>query len=198
MTGPGTAAARLEARITARRRRLRRVLRRLPRRANVSRYPMLRHFAGVARRRPYLWSYQPRALIAAVYAGCMISFLPLVGVTLLLALAGAILVRGNLTVTVALQFLSNPLTSGPIFVATYLLGDTLLAATHLRPSEPATAVPLALVLGGLILGFVVAVGLHILVRRLARRDQRERAELADLKSSQALHADPGFNFQACP
>lgn len=158
---------------------------------------MLRHFAGVARRRPYLWSYQPRAIIAALYAGSMISFLPLVGITLLLALAAAILVRANLTLTVALQFLSNPLTSGPIFVATYLLGDAVLAATHLRPAQPATAITLALVLGGLLLGAVVAASLHVLLRRLALRDRRERAELAALRSRQSLTADPSFKFSAC-
>lgn len=196
MTEHRDAATRLEARIAARRRRLRRVLRRLPRRANVGRYPMLRHFAQAARRRPYLWSYRPRAITAALYAGCLISFLPLVGITLLLALAAAILVRGNLTLTVALQFLSNPLTSGPIFVATYLLGDGLLAAAQLRPAEPAAAITLALVLGGLVLGVLVAGALHVFVRHLHRRDQAERAQLAALRAVPATHPDPSFRFPA--
>jgi hypothetical protein len=39
--------------------RIRRLLKPLPRRANLSKYPVIRWFADAARRRPWLWSFKP-------------------------------------------------------------------------------------------------------------------------------------------
>lgn len=167
----------LLARARNRRRRLRRVLRRLPRRSNVAQYPVLRHFAAAARRRPYLWSYRPGPVTTAIYAGSIISFLPLVGVTLLLSLAAAMIFRANLTITVALQFVTNPLTSGPLFAGTYFLGDWVLRATGAPALDPFQAVPLSMTVGGVLAGTVFAIALDVALRHMRRKALTDRVSL---------------------
>lgn len=185
--------ARLIGRAVARRRRVRRILRHLPRRTNIHRYPVLRHFASAAATRPYLWSYRPGPVTVALYAGSVISFLPLVGITLFLSLAAAILFRANLTVTVALQFVSNPLTSGPLFAGTYLLGDWVLGQLGIVALEPVQAVTFSLVLGGVVAGLVFAAGLDLTLRLLRRRAQRERA-LLRVPPTSPRAPDPSLRF----
>jgi uncharacterized protein (DUF2062 family) len=116
----------LHRRWLARRRRLRRWLRPLPRRANVARYPVIKWFADAARRRPYLWSFKRPQVLASLYAGSVLALMPVYGLQVVIGLALAILLRGNLTVMVALQMITNPLTLGPIYYGTHSLGAWLL------------------------------------------------------------------------
>jgi uncharacterized protein (DUF2062 family) len=108
-------------------RRVKRWLRPLPRRANIHRYPGLKWFAESARKRAYIWSFRLQHLVPAIYAGCILAFLPLFGIQLPLALLLAILLRANLPVLAGLQFISNPVTILPIYFSAYQIGRIFLS-----------------------------------------------------------------------
>ncbi len=143
-------------------RRVRRFLKPLPRRANVGKYPVIKWFAEAARKRPFLWSFKKSHVIAAFYAGSIVAFLPLYGLQLLVAFWAALFARANLAVTVALQFITNPLTLGPVYYLTYKIGMWVIDVTGLMhgPSHMGTRIN-ALFIGGIVLGIVVAVVLDI-------------------------------------
>jgi uncharacterized protein (DUF2062 family) len=108
--------------------RVKRLLRVMPRRRNVHRYPVLRWFAKAARKRLYLWSFRVFRVIPALYAGCILAFLPLFGIQLPLALALAFLLRCNLPILVSLQFITNPFTIAPLYFTAYQVGQVSLQA----------------------------------------------------------------------
>ena len=106
--------------------RVKRLLRWLPRRTNIHRYPVLKWFTARIRKRSYLWSFRCRQAIPAIYAGTILSLLPLLGFQLMLALVLALLLRANLPILFGLQFISNPLTVLPICYAGYNIGRLCL------------------------------------------------------------------------
>ena len=115
-------------------RRVKRLLRPLPRRSNVHRYPILKLFAGAAKKRLYLWSFRIVNVVPAIYAGAILTFLPLYGIQLPLALLLAVLCKANLPIIVALQMFSNPLTVLPIWFTCYQIGQLFLGVIgiHVR------------------------------------------------------------------
>lgn len=143
-----------------RRKRIRTWLKPLPRRANVHRYPLLNRFAAFAKRRPYLWSFKNAPVVRAIYLGSLLAFLPSYGVQILLGFVAAWFGRANLTLVVALQMITNPLTAGPIYLATYALGEKIIRILHLPARHAVLDGALALVLGGLLLGLFTALLLH--------------------------------------
>jgi uncharacterized protein (DUF2062 family) len=165
----------------ARRRRIRGWLRPLPRRANVDRYPIIKWFADAARKRPYLWSFKRQHVVASLYAGSVLALLPVYGLQVVIGLALAILVRGNLTVMIALQMITNPLTLGPIYLATHELGQKLIDVSGLGagPSDVGTHIN-ALVVGGVVAGLALALVLDLSWRLLAWEARRFRAQLRAL------------------
>lgn len=143
-----------------RRRRVRALLKPLPRKANVRRYPVLKRFAGFAHRRPYLWSFKNAPVLRAIYMGSLLAYLPSYGAQILIAFAAAFLGRANLTVLVGLQMIVNPLSIGPVYLATYTLGNWLIKLMHVQARHAVLDGALALTLGGLALGLVTALLLH--------------------------------------
>lgn len=171
----------------ARIRRLRRWLRLLPRRSTLERYPVIRWFAHVARRRPHLWSLRTRPLRRAIYAGAVIAFLPIYGLQLLVAFWAAVLLRANLALTCGLQLVTNPVTAGPLYYATYRVGIWIIQTVDLGEGRSPMGTRFnALVLGGIVVGLAAALVLDLLYRftlweagRLRERHRRTREE-ADL------------------
>lgn len=108
-------------------RRVKRWLRLLPRRSNIHRYPILRLFADSARRRIYLWSFRTENAAPAIYAGCILTLLPLYGIQIPLAFLLALLLRANLPILAGLQVVSNPITVLPIWYAAYQIGRNFLS-----------------------------------------------------------------------
>jgi len=111
-------------------RRIRRVkwwLRPLPRRANIHRYPVLRLFADAARKRIYLWSFRVENAVPAIYAGCILTLMPIYGIQIPLSFLLAILLRANLPILAGLQVISNPITVIPIWFAAYQIGRHTLS-----------------------------------------------------------------------
>lgn len=166
----------------ARRRRLRRWLRPLPRRANVARYPVIKWFAEAARRRPYLWSFKRPQVLASLYVGSVLALLPVYGLQVLIGLVLAVLIRGNLTVMIALQMITNPLTLAPIYVGTHQLGSWLIGWSGYGGGASQVGSYInALVVGGVVGGLALAVTLDLGWRLLAWEARRFRSQL------QALH-----------
>jgi len=116
-------------------RHLRRVkwwLRMLPRRATLHRYPILKFFARSARKRPFLWSFRVEHAIPAIYAGFILTLMPLYGIQILLALIFAVLLRANLPILVGLQVVSNPITVFPIWFSAYQMGRLFLGVAGIE------------------------------------------------------------------
>ena len=107
-------------------RRLKKFLRPLPRRSNVHRYPVLKWFAETAYEKSYLWSFKGKPVQAALFWGIWVSMLPIVGIQMVVVFFISLVVRANLPLIVALQWISNPLTMGPIYFADYKIGMILL------------------------------------------------------------------------
>lgn len=167
-----------------RRRRLRKLLRPLPRRANVRRYPVIKWFAEHAKRRPYLWSFKRAHVIPALYFGAVLALLPLYGLQAGLAFAAALLVRGNLTVMVGLQFITNPLTIGPIYYFTYRVGMWLIATTGLGEGMAGWGTRVnALFLGGIVVGLAVALMVDLVWRFASWEAKQFRHRLARLRAA---------------
>lgn len=110
-------------------RRIRRVkkwLRPLPRRATIHRYPILKFFADSARKRIYLWSFRVEHVVPTIYAGCILTLMPLYGFQIVGALLLALWLRANLPILVGLQVVSNPITVFPIWFSAYQIGRIFL------------------------------------------------------------------------
>jgi len=143
-----------------RRKRVRAALKPLPRKANVRRYPVVKWFANFVHKRPELWSFKNAPVVRAIYIGSLLAYLPSYGAQVLIAVVAAFLGRANLTVTVGLQMITNPLSMGPIYLAAYNLGTWLIKLLHIKARHAVFDGALALVLGGLLLGLITALLLH--------------------------------------
>lgn len=82
-------------------------------------------FFGTLLHDPNLWHLNRRSASGAFAVGLFTAFVP-VPFQMLLAAAGAIAFRVNLPLSVALVWLTNPLTMAPMFYSTYRLGAWLL------------------------------------------------------------------------
>ena len=90
-------------------RRLKKIMRPLPRRSNIHRYPVLKWFSNIAYQRSYLWSFRSREMIWALFIGMWVAMLPIVSIQMIVVFLIALIIRANLPVIVALQWISNPL-----------------------------------------------------------------------------------------
>ncbi len=97
-------------------------MRPLPRRSNIHKYPILKWFSETAYKRSYLWSFRGRNIVPALFWGVWIAMLPVVGLQMLVVFFLAMVVRANLPIIIALQWISNPFSMGPIYFADYQIG----------------------------------------------------------------------------
>ncbi len=74
---------------------------------------------------PRLWHLNRGSLTRAVYIGVLCAFFPLPG-QMPLALIGALIFRANVPMSVALTWITNPLTTIPVFWFAYSVGAMLL------------------------------------------------------------------------
>lgn len=137
----------------------------------------------------------PHAVAAGVAAGAFTSFTPFMGLHFLLAFVFAWVVRGNLLASALGTFVGNPLTFPVIWAATYNTGQFLLHNAETTEKAPelteamtnvmgaafdfdGTATLAALndiwepilfpmLVGGMIVGTLVAVPLYLITRRTA-------------------------------
>ena len=106
-------------------RRLKKWMRPLPRRSNIHRYPVLKWFSKFAYDRSYLWSFRSRTIVPALFWGVWIAMLPIVGLQMLVVFFLAMLVRANLPIIIALQWI-YPFSMGPI-CCSYQIGMIFFA-----------------------------------------------------------------------
>lgn len=142
---------------------------------------------------PELWHLHRRSVDGAFFIGLFCAWLPIPFQTVVAAVA-AMLTRRNLPVSVALVFVTNPFTMGPMFYFAYKLGAWLLnveVATDqfewswMWFTEQLTAIWWPFLLGCLICGWVSGLtglvfarmmwNLHIIRRWRARRKRRAEA-----------------------
>ncbi len=74
---------------------------------------------------PRLWHFNRHSLNKAVYIGVLSAFFPLPG-QMLLALIGALIFRANVPMALGLTWITNPVTTLPIFYAGYYIGAKIL------------------------------------------------------------------------
>ncbi len=185
-----------------RRRRMKKFLRPLPRRANIHRYPILKYFAATARKRDYLWSWHPRHIVRAIYLGWIIALIPIYGFQMVVAFIASLYFRANCLIAMALQWITNPFTIGPILVGQYLLGDyvfthffgvtpidnsfvgifrtsdfyaALDALKEFMSADKVFHIASATLFGGFLIAMTGAVLTHILYRLLESRNRRLEA-----------------------
>ena len=74
---------------------------------------------------PRLWQFNRHSLNKAVYIGVLSAFFPLPG-QMLLALIGSLIFRANVPMALGLTWITNPLTTLPVFYASYYVGAKIL------------------------------------------------------------------------
>ena len=74
---------------------------------------------------PRLWHFNRHSLNKAVYIGVLSAFFPLPG-QMLLALIGALIFRANVPMALGLTWITNPLTTLPVFYAGYYIGAKII------------------------------------------------------------------------
>ena len=99
----------------------------LPHRNSVKNQKCLQMF-GTLLHSPNLWHLNRRSVAGAFAVGLFVAFVPL-PIQMILAAGGAILFSVNLPLSVALVWITNPLTIPPMFYGAYLVGDWLLGGT---------------------------------------------------------------------
>ncbi len=99
----------------------------LPDHATLKEHKSLRVF-GQLILEPNLWHLNKRSVSGAFSVGLFCAFIP-VPFQMLLAAGGALLFRVNLPVSVALVWITNPITMPPIFYFAYVTGAWVLGLT---------------------------------------------------------------------
>ncbi|HSG90689.1 MAG TPA: DUF2062 domain-containing protein [Pseudomonadales bacterium] len=137
---------------------------------------------------PDLWHLNRRSVSTAFAVGLFLGFFPVPG-QMVIAAAAALWLRCNLPLSVALVWISNPVTIPPLFFFAYKLGAWVLQVppevTHLPLSwdwllARAEAIWAPLLVGSLICGLVAALigftTVHVLWRwHVVQRWERRRA-----------------------
>ena len=107
--------------------------RHLPSAADVRNHWLMRRL-GDRLHHPRLWRLNRRSVAGATGVGLFVAFLP-IPFQMVLAALGAVWLRVNLPLAVALIFVTNPLTMGPAFYLCYKVGAWLLGASTLQTGK---------------------------------------------------------------
>jgi uncharacterized protein (DUF2062 family) len=83
---------------------------------------------------PRLWHLNRRSVAGATGVGLFVAFVPL-PFQMVMATLGALWLRVNLPLSVALIFITNPLTIGPAFYFCYKVGTWLLGEPALQTAK---------------------------------------------------------------
>ena len=147
----------------------------LPDTDTMRRHRHLRHF-GERLRNHSLWHLNRRSVSGGVAVGLFVAMLPL-PFLMVIAAGIAILATVNLPISVAMVWITNPLTMGPLFYFNYRVGAFLLGERPTNEHFRGSAMDMIgsmlhiwqpLLLGGVVVGLVAALLGWILVRLLWR------------------------------
>lgn len=181
----------------------------LPSPAELRKNPALRPVSGYLQD-PAIWHLHRRSVSGAAFIGMFCAFLP-VPFQMLIAAALAIVSRRNLPISVALVWISNPVTIPPMFYFAYKLGAWLLDMQIETESidlslswlaDNLSTIGIPLIFGSLVCGWVCGITAFVIVRvswrlnvlqrlrdrREKRRAARERRR-AEKQSAKAVSGD---------
>ena len=152
---------------------------------------------------PNLWHLNRRSVSGAFAVGLFWAFIPF-PLQMVLSAATAIPARVNLPISVALVWITNPVTIPPMFYCTYLVGTWILGKTpediHFEPtlewlSISMTSIWQPLFLGSLVCAVTASVSGYFLMRGLWRlhlirhlKKRRERKMVHPPESSGEPHS----------
>ncbi len=129
-----------------------------------------------------LWHLNRRSAAGAFAVGLFMAWMPL-PCQMLLAAGGAILLRVNLPVSVALVWLTNPLTIPPLFYFAYQCGSRLLGRPPVEFNLPQSfesllgmmgSVGLPFLFGSVVLAIISSLLGYLLIRGLWRLSIQRR------------------------
>lgn len=142
---------------------------------------------------PFLLHLNRRSVAGGAAVGLFVAFMP-IPVQMILAAVLAIVLRVNLVISIALVWISNPLTMPAMFYFTYMVGTWLIGTPVFRAGfEPSlqwfwyelSVIWQPLLLGSVVVGTLMALAgygavhwlwrLHILIHLRRRRRRRCRA-----------------------
>lgn len=145
-------------------------------------------FLGDVLHEPNLWHVNRHSISKAFLIGIFCSFIP-IPMQMVLAAFAAVWFNCNLPVSVALVWISNPVTMPPIFYFNYLVGAFILRIprTHFDFelsltwfSEKLYSIVLPLYFGSIVCGLIFGVASYAVIeylwRRKVRKDWRLRRE----------------------
>lgn len=168
----------------------------IPTRQDIENKPLLRPLRPLLHH-PELWHLERRGMRVGVAVGVWCAWIPL-PVQMISAVLLGIWTRANVPIAVAITFVTNPLTIGPMFYYAFKLGTWLLGMESVGDNlemevslflEKTRQIFLPLALGCLICACVTApigwVTAHILWRIHAVRRWQQRRERRRLRKSPA-------------
>lgn len=163
---------------------------RLPSRSELQGKYYLRALTALINKQPALWYCNRHSIAAACFIGLFVAMIPL-PMQMLIAASWAVILQGNLPLSVSLVWLSNPITMPPIFYFAYQLGAGLLQvepvaldATSLGWESIANNFLLLwvpLLTGCLLIGTALGLSGYYLVNWLWRRDVIARWRMRKLR-----------------
>ncbi len=138
------------------------------------------HFLGDILHEPNLWHINRHSVARAFLIGVFLAFIP-IPFQMLAAAFGAVMLNANLPLSVALVWISNPLTMPPIFYFNYIVGATLLDQPVISfefqlswhwLSDRIVEIGIPLYIGSVAVATVLSCGSYLLVQYLWRRKVR--------------------------
>lgn len=130
---------------------------------------------------PNLWRFNRKSVSKATAIGLFCAFLPM-PFEMLPAALGAIWLHANLPLSIALVWISNPITWIPLYTPAYLLGNWILGRSI--PADQAITIEVlidslaSLWIGCLIIGTLLSISSYFIVNLLwrmrVRNEHRER------------------------
>jgi len=159
-------------------------------------------FLGTLLHDPNLWHLNRRSASGSFAVGLFMAWVP-VPFQMLLGAIGAILFRVNLPLSVALVWVSNPLTMPPLFYFAYVVGTVLLgepSSAHIsfELSYDWLATELVMIwrpflLGCLVMGLVSAATGYLAIRGLWRLHLVNHYRARKLRQQLRKEAEKGAN-----
>ncbi len=169
----------------------------LPPASEVKKHPQLKIF-GSRLREPNLWHLNRYSVAGAASWGFFVAFLP-VPFQMVIAALGALVFKINLPLSVAMVWISNPITWVPLYLPAYKLGAKILGGTPSPPGQINLEWLLdhfgPLLLGCLIIGLLGAALLWLMVigfwrRHVKKKWAERRRQRAAKKSNQTQATSP--------
>lgn len=157
----------LKNKIYARKRLAKKIIKKMPRQNNIrkklNKVPFSTKVIKFLNISNSFWSFKENAIIVGVYVGAILTCLPLPIIDIPLAILFCWILNGNLSIAIGLLFLINPLTSAPILIGSYKIGDVLLQLFGIENTSYYQDA-LSLIIGGIIAGLFISVFFHIIIK----------------------------------